>query len=273
MDLFSPMLEKRATVKSPRDTLPCPVEIPFLQFPGLSRVEGLRHAVYTRLGGSSRPPYESLNISSLVGDDADRVAENRQRIQQAFGAPRLQEMNQVHGDRILVLKHKQDEPSQCKAPAVDAAVTTLPGVALMVKQADCQAIVLVERARKAVAVVHCGWRGNVVNLPARVVEEMRFSMGCSPAGMRAAIGPSLGPCCAEFTSYETLFPEHFRRFLVGKNHFDFWEISRMQLIEAGLPKDGIEIAGICTRCRTDLFFSYRGEKTTGRFATLAMLEP
>ena len=273
MDLSSPMLKRIATAKSLQEALLSPIEIPFLQFPGLFRIDGLRHAVYTRLGGTSRPPYKSLNISFSVGDEAEHAAINRQRIQQAFGAPRLQEMNQVHGDRILVLNDEPGGLMHCKAPRVDAAVTTLPGVALMVKQADCQAIVLVEPARKAVAVVHCGWRGNVVNLPARVVEKMRFSLGCSPAEMKAAIGPSLGPCCAEFTSYETLFPEHFRRFLVRKNHFDLWELSRMQLLEAGLPKDGIEIAGICTRCRTDLFFSYRGEKRTGRFATLAMLEP
>ena len=272
-DLLYPMLERRAIVKSLQEALPSPIELPFLQFPGLSCVEGLKHAVYTRLGGSSRSPYESLNISFSVGDDAEHVTKNRRRIQQAFGAQRLQEMNQVHGDRILVLNNEQSGPSHGKVPAVDAAVTTLPGVALMVKQADCQGIVLVEPARKAVAVVHCGWRGNVLNLPAGVVEKMRFSLGCSPAEMRAAIGPSLGPCCAEFTSYKTLFPKHFRRFLVGTNHLDLWELSRTQLLEAGLPKGGIEISGICTRCHTDLFFSYRGEKTTGRFATLAMLEP
>lgn len=267
------MLERSAVVASYKDRSPSPVEIPFLQFPGLSRIERLRHAVYTRLGGSSRPPYRSLNISSAVGDKSDHVAVNRQRIQQAFGAPSLQEMNQVHGDHIVVLTHEQGGVPQGEAPVADAMVTTLPGVALMVKQADCQAIVLFDPAKKVVAAIHCGWRGNTVNLPARVVERMQFSFGCSPADMKAAIGPSLGPCCAEFTSHETLFPGHFRRFMVRSNHFDLWEASRTQLIDAGLSKDRIETAGICTRCRADLFFSYRREKTTGRFATLAMLEP
>jgi hypothetical protein len=42
-------------------------------------------------------------------------------------------------------------------------------------------------------------------------------------------------------------------------------------LDAGLAENRIEIAEICTRCNTDLFYSYRGEGTTGRFATVAML--
>jgi YfiH family protein len=182
-------------------------------------------------------------------------------------------MNQVHGARVHMLELVKDTDLQEDAPCADAMVTNLTGIALMVKQADCQAVILVEPVKKAIAVIHCGWRGNVANLPAKVVERMTSSLDCSAAEMRAAIGPSLGPCCAEFTSHETLFPAHFRRFMVRRNHFDLWELSRMQLLEAGLKKDRIEIAGICTRCRTDLFFSYRGEGATGRFATLVMLEP
>jgi polyphenol oxidase len=267
------MLTKTKVLRSPQDLTTPPLEIPFLQFPGLSQIEGLRHAVYTRRGGSSRPPYESLNTSSAVGDHAEHVEMNLKRIRQTFGAPSLREMTQVHGEQILMLVDTRDGNLQHEAPTADAMVTDLEGVALMVKQADCQAVMLVDPTRKAVAAVHCGWKGNVANLPAKVVDRMKTSLGCSPEEMRAAIGPSLGPCCAEFTSYEALFPTYFARFMVRKNFFDLWEITRKQLLDAGLKKDKIEIAGICTRCRTDLFFSYRGEGTTGRFATLMMVEP
>jgi polyphenol oxidase len=267
------MLIRSALVPSAQNPSMPPIEIPFLQFPGLSRINGIRHAVYTRNGGTSRPPFESLNVSHAVGDNPDHVVANLQRTRQAFGAPSLQGMNQVHGARVHMLELAKDTDLQEDAPCADAMVTNLTGIALMVKQADCQAVILVEPVKKAIAVIHCGWRGNVANLPAKVVERMTSSLDCSAAEMRAAIGPSLGPCCAEFTSHETLFPAHFRRFMVRRNHFDLWELSRMQLLEAGLKKDRIEIAGICTRCRTDLFFSYRGEGATGRFATLVMLEP
>jgi copper oxidase (laccase) domain-containing protein len=61
--------------------------------------------------------------------------------------------------------------------------------------------------------------------------------------------------------------------MVRENYFDLWGISRWQLVEAGVRESHIETAGLCTRCRTDLFFSYRAERTTGRFATAAMLRP
>ena len=60
--------------------------------------------------------------------------------------------------------------------------------------------------------------------------------------------------------------------MVRENYFDLWQLSRWQLLEAGLKKENIEVAGICTRCRTDLFYSYRAEGTTGRFATVVMLK-
>jgi copper oxidase (laccase) domain-containing protein len=82
----------------------------------------------------------------------------------------------------------------------------------------------------------------------------------------------LGPCCAEFKTYKDIFPEHFQKYMIGECNFDFWAISEMQLVDAGLNGDNIEKADICTKCRTDIFFSYRGEGISGRFATVAMIK-
>jgi copper oxidase (laccase) domain-containing protein len=105
-----------------------------------------------------------------------------------------------------------------------------------------------------------------------VVALMKSEFGCRARNIRSAIGPSLGPCCAEFIDYKSMFPEDFRHFMVRENYFDLWAISCAQLLETGLLKENIEVAGICTRCRTDLFYSYRGEGVTGRFATAVMLK-
>jgi hypothetical protein len=102
---------------------------------------------------------------------------------------------------------------------------------------------------------------------------MRTKFGCDPSQLRAAIGPSLGPCCAEFITYKEIFPESFRPFMIRDNYFNLWAISRSQLLESGLKEANIESADLCTRCRTDLFYSYRGEGKTGRFATVVMLKP
>jgi len=102
--------------------------------------------------------------------------------------------------------------------------------------------------------------------------RMKSEFGCEPGDITAAIGPSLGPCCSEFKTYREIFPPEFVTHMVSENHFDLWEISRMQLLRAGLMKEKIEIAGVCTKCNTDLFYSYRGEGETGRFGTVAMLK-
>jgi len=150
-------------------------------------------------------------------------------------------------------------------------ITNIPRIALMVKQADCQGVIIFDPKIGVIANVHCGWRGNVRNILGSVVTRMKEAFGCEESDLFAAIGPSLGPCCAEFVSHGGIFPEPFKRFKVRENYFDLWAISCRQLMEAGLRVENIEVAGTCTRCRTDLFYSYRGEKKTGRFGTVAML--
>jgi polyphenol oxidase len=242
-----------------------------LQFLLLSRYHYLTHGVFTRIGGVSGPPFDSLNSSYNVGDQPERVNKNLQIIKGAANADYLLFMNQIHGGDILILRNDVHPRIESIAHA-DAVITDIPSIALMVKQADCQGIILYDPMKAVIAVVHCGWRGNVRNILGSVVSRMRSDFGCREREIMAAIGPSLGPCCAEFTSYKEIFPEEFSKFIVRNNHFDLWELSRRQLIGAGLGEDRIEIAGICTRCNTDLFYSYRGEGTTGRFAIVAMLK-
>ncbi|MGD2124699.1 MAG: polyphenol oxidase family protein [Desulfobacteraceae bacterium] len=248
-----------------------PNEVPYFQFPELSQYDRLTHAVFTRRGGVSESPFGTLNTSLSNGDKAHRVRTNLKIVQEAIGAKHLKSMNQAHGKDIFVLRR---DPSQAldKPANADAIITDLTNVALMVKQADCQAVILFDPAKGVISNVHCGWRGNTYDFLGTVVMRLKVDFGCNPSDLRAAIGPSLGPCCAEFITHEQIFPDAFRRFMVRKNYFDLWRISRWQLMEAGLKKAHIELAGICTRCRTDLFFSYRAEGVTGRFATVLMLE-
>lgn len=245
-------------------------EVLYFQFQRLAREPGLRHAVFTRLGGVSEPPYFSLNTSFSTGDDPEHVRKNLSIVKEVLGAERVFWMEQVHGSNILVLRGETSSEFS-SGIAADAVIARTVNLALMVKQADCQGIILYDPDPKVIAAVHCGWRGNVLNILGSVVERMVSEMGCRPSRILAAIGPSLGPCCAEFVTYREIFPEVFRSFMVSESRFNLWQISRWQLLEAGVPEGNIESAEICNKCRTDLFFSYRTEKTTGRFATAVML--
>jgi hypothetical protein len=242
-------------------------EVPYLQFPELSQFPELVHAVFTRQGGVSASPFDTLNTSFTTGDQEKRVRTNLKIIGRAVAAKHVAFMDQVHGTDIWVLR----TPPSTQPPRADAVITDLREVAIMVKQADCQAVILYDPVKRVVANVHCGWRGNARYFLPAVLRRMNGEFGTEPQDLRAAIGPSLGPCCAEFVTYKDLFPEDLHRFMVRNNFFDLWAISRRQLVDAGLPEANIETAGLCTRCRTDLFFSYRARKVTGRFATVVML--
>ena len=249
-----------------------PSRVTYLRFPNLIRQEGIHHGIFTRHGGVSDIPYKSLNTGHMTGDREDNVALNLEIVKACLGADHLALMNQVHGCGILVLGKANLHEGDGRIRA-DALITDVTGLALTVRQADCQGVILFDVQKRALALVHCGWRGNVANILALTVEAMKRQYGCDPSHLVAAIGPSLGPCCAEFQGYKALFPDSFKQFRVGLNYFDLWKISRWQLCSAGLDEGNIEMAGICTKCSHEFFFSYRAEGITGRFATVAMLNP
>jgi len=240
------------------------------RFPKMSLETMLRHAVFSRRGGFSKAPFESLNTSYSVGDVEGAVTKNLYGIMGNIGAAGLFFMEQCHGARAVIIRGRSTD-GLIKIPDADALITNEPGMALMVKQADCQGVIIFDPQKEVLAVAHCGWRGNVLNILGKVVKMMADEFGASPDMLKAAIGPSLGPCCAEFITYQDIFPASFKDCMVRDGYFDLWSLSRRQLMDAGLVEGNIETARICTRCNRNLFYSYRGEAKTGRFATVAML--
>lgn len=241
-----------------------------LIFPNLFPSELIFHGVFNRHGGISPAPLDSLNASYGVDDDPQQVQENRRRIKEHLGADVLISGQQVHDSNIYVaVKIPQTDE---ELPGFDAFVTNIPGIGLMIQQADCQAVMLFDPDKKIVANIHCGWRGSVANIIDKTISLMKNRFSCNPTDLLAAISPSLGSCCAEFVNYRNELPAHFHGFQVKPNYFDFQAISRQQLCAAGLKKDNISTASICTVCDTD-WFSYRREGTTGRFCSVIGIKP
>jgi YfiH family protein len=241
------------------------------QFEALTGFSGLTHAVGCRRGGSSRAPFDGMNLSLGVGDDPQAVAANRRHLQRLTGGGVHIYTRQIHGSTIRIISRSVKECAETiqslREPA-DALITDVPGVRLLIQTADCQAVMLFDPQKRVVANIHCGWRGSAANIIGHTVQRMAAQFGCDPGRITAAIGPSLGPCCAEFINYQTELPQSLWPFRVGRHHFDFWEISRHQLAAAGLPDAHVHHAAICTRCNPHLFFSYRTAHKTGRFAAL-----
>ena len=243
----------------------------FYRFENLAPFQEIRHGIFTRHFGCSTGSFESLNISFGLGDKVAHVKENRQVIARAIGSNDLIYAHQVHGDQILILnleKFVSDGDSEKDLGTGDAFVTDVAGKFLTIQLADCQSILLYDATRRVIANIHSGWRSSIRNIAGRTVQVMQKHFKCRTADIIAGIGPSLGPCCAEFVNYRKEIPEKFWQYKTANDHFDFWAISRDQLADAGVARENIEVSNLCTRCNTAVFFSYRGEGQTGRFASV-----
>jgi YfiH family protein len=197
--------------------------------------------------------------------DPAEVEQNRGMLTAALGVgpESLMTVRQVHGSDVYVLKDaRQERPDQ----GYDALVTDVPGAMLGVLTADCVPVLLFDPVMRAIAAVHAGWSGTVMGIAGRAVEAMASKFGSSPPDIRAAIGPSIGPCCYEVDEkvigplreshkgWEELTspsrPGHWR--------LNLWETNRRTLVGAGLVPGNISGMGLCTNCNQNKFFSHRG---------------
>ncbi|MBU0994530.1 MAG: peptidoglycan editing factor PgeF [Proteobacteria bacterium] len=239
-------------------------DLTYLRFKMFQAFPDISHAMFTRKGGKSASPFDSLNVGENVGDDPKAVVENRKTVLAVTGGKTLVSLRQVHGTDVLKVVH--DKGLEDIAPEADALITNRPDIDLLIKVADCQPVFLYDYKNHVIANVHSGWRGSVNNVLGKTVQEMKTAFCCDPKTILAGIGPSLGPCCSEFVNFREEIPEHLWSYRDESDHFDFWKMSRDQLIDEGLTDSQISVAGLCTRCLPDLFYSYRGEQITGRLA-------
>ncbi|HFB84153.1 MAG TPA: laccase domain-containing protein [Thermodesulfatator sp.] len=246
--MFSLVLEKRGPLLLYRAHLAPDLEI----------------LVSTRFGGASKGPYEGLNLSYSVGDDPCRVRENLSLLKEVAGVSAIQGLRQVHGNRVVCV-----ESAGLKEPEADGLITTSPGLGLLIRQADCQAVVLYDEKVPVLANLHCGWRGLRAGLIARTLSLMKRRFGACPRRLLAFIAPSLGPCCGEFRERKRL-PESFWRHSPRPLYVDLWAVAREQLLRQGLPMENIFVSGLCTVCHPE-FYSFRRQGLTGRFGTLAFM--
>jgi len=247
----------------------------FLKFPNLSLFPDIRHGIFTRKNGYSKTPYKSLNISYSNGDDSRNVKLNRSVISKCFDGNELVFARQVHGTKAEVFAKKSIQLNKRfpdVIPECDAMITDIKKRSLVIQVADCQSILMYDPVLQVIANIHSGWRSSIKNIIGRTISVMEKEFDSKPGNIVAGISPSLGPCCAEFVNYKDEIPEEFWKYKDDSDHFDFWVISSDQLCDAGVLKENIYLSGICTRCNTDLFFSFRGEGTTGRFATVIGLK-
>jgi YfiH family protein len=214
-----------------------------------------------REGGISQGVYSSLNLGDHVGDIAADVARNRAVLTALHGP--VQFMNQVHGNRVVVIEEVTDV-----VPTADALVSGIPGITLAVMVADC--IPLLLTSKQAIAAVHVGRRGLVNNVALKTIEVMR-EMGAQD--ISAIIGPAICGSCYEVSAdihqeVVSNFPMADSRTNSGSLALDLPKALNAVLQSAGISIDTSQSA--CTVEDADLF-SYRRDGVTGRQAGLVRL--
>jgi YfiH family protein len=263
-------------------------KLAYLVFNSFFQTGLVAHAFTTRCGGVSTGELGGLNLSFRVGDRPENVLANRTLVCRALGAELadLVAASQVHGEKVAVVtaadRGKGAREPESALPGTDALVTQERGVLLSTYHADCVPVFLLDPVKKAAGLVHAGWRGTALSVAARAVGKMREAFGTRPEDCLAAIGPSIGPCCYEvdepvLARFEELFPAARSLFAParpGRWRLNLWEANRLALCAAGVQESRITVAGLCTSCRRDLFFSHRASGgKAGRMAALIMLKP
>jgi polyphenol oxidase len=244
------------------------------------------------------PDEGALNLGYTDWDTRENVQENRQRWTKALGAPefRLVPVRQFHSDAVHLVATSS---SSANVPALrgDGMISRETGLLLSVQTADCIPILLADRKKRTIAAVHAGWRGTVQRIAMKAVGRMQMEFGTRPEDIVAAIGPGIGRCCYEvgidvarefhsqFANAGSWFDEMFEQLATGEDpnplpwmtmappghpappprtHLDLHAANRAILFSAGVPEQSIFGCSLCNSCRTDLFFSYRKERVTGR---------
>jgi len=218
--------------------------------------QGVRIWFFTRRGGVSKKPYDSLNVSRRVGDEPAAVEENLALIKEATGRRPSAWVRQVGGDGVV----KVFEPGF--AGEADALITSEYDLCLAVAVADCVPVTLVDE--RGVGMVHSGWRGTLSGVVGKTVREL------GEASVRAYVGPCIRGCCYEVS--QELAEEFACEF--GDGVVSGRYLSLPAAIRADLERAGVEEVhdlGLCTGCRPDLFYSHRkqGPLTGRNLATVA----
>lgn len=229
----------------------------------------------TREGGVSKPPFNTLNLGVNAGDDLEDVLQNRKIIRLNLPAEPLW-LKQVHGTTVSTPRSRA---AQIDGPfEADAAVTNVPNEVLVILTADCMPVLFASKCGSVIGAAHAGWRGLSGGVLENTIQAiLSLSPGLSPSDLVAWMGPAIGPTAFEVgadvlqafsAQSKAILSQAFQPITgsSGKYLANLYLLARDRLQSFGIEE--INGGEFCTFNNSELFFSYRREKKTGRFATL-----
>lgn len=282
-------------------------EVKWLTFPQLDRYSELTHLFTTRHGGVSTGPRESWNFGKGPDESWENISENYRILAKIMapeqdpesGINRMVRTDQTHSANVLKVTEEHLGMGIMRERTytdIDGLVTNRPGITLITSHGDCNALFFYDPKNKAIGLAHSGWRGTLWEIGAEVVRMMHAEYGCKPEDIIVGIGPALCQECFEVDedvarmfyekhpkSLETAWhktvkpdpigPDRSRR-TIEKHYIDLKGVVRDILLGAGVQPQNIYDMELCTKCRPDLFYSYRGQKgRNGNMVAAMRLKP
>lgn len=265
-------------------------ETPYLTFPLFEQFPFIAHGFSTRLGGTSKGMFQTMNLSFQRGDEKDSVISNYNRICDSMGvhAEDIVYSDQVHDTKIQRVSKKETQGTDYGKrvlTGIDGMITNQDDVVLCTSYADCVPLFFVDAKHRAIASSHSGWKGTVGKIGAKTVTKMEEEFGTKPKDLYCVIGPSICVDCYE-VSIDVVHEvqKNFQKDIVekcvfpkGKDKYqlDLWMLNKEILMERGIPEEQIEVSNVCTCCNSSLLFSHRasGGKRGNLCGFLALVAP
>jgi YfiH family protein len=168
-------------------------------YDSFARHVNVTNASTTRHGGVSPAPYDSLNLGGSTEDAPENVDANRAKLSllTSHDLESVAWAGQVHGNTVAIVDAGD---AGRRFESTDALVTNAVEVSIVILTADCAAVSLYDPIKRAIGLVHAGWRGTVAGVASHAIERMMNTFGTDPTDLIAGIGPSIGPCCYEVGS-------------------------------------------------------------------------
>lgn len=249
-----------------------------LTFPFLSKYN-IFCAFTSRAGGYSRQPFDYLNLAYHVGDDQDLVRKNRQLILKNninSKAEYIYSARQVHGSNIVFIngeiKHRDgDIPEEA-----DCLMTCLEDKPIMVMGADCALMIIVDIGKRAVCVVHAGWKGTFNKILSDSLAVFCNRLDSKIKDIHIFFGPCIRGCCYNIDNgLADKFRNKFRngKYLFDREEGSFLDLVKLNMIQLSdfdIPENNIYDSRICTGCDRK-YYSYRREGLTGRHGAIAAI--
>ncbi|MBU1668063.1 peptidoglycan editing factor PgeF [bacterium] len=240
-------------------------------FKNLSNYKNCTHLITKK---DSTQPYH-FSLALHTNEEPNSIIKNRSTLKQFFGTMKFITANQTHSDNISVINQNHEQGWNNLEDAIencDALISNQKNIMLTILTADCVPILLFDPQQQVIAAIHAGWKGTKLAIAFKTVKKMQAAFNCNPKDILAGIAPSIGKCCYEVDWNVAQHFEHIENAYDNKGEkqmLDLPHINKIQLLNAGLPTENIEMSNICTACEVDDYFSYRKESgCSGRFMSM-----